>query len=205
MSLAGGIRVLGASEFSAYATALPEFVVEEMKPAIKRAQLMVQAAVRRHASGVSVGGGSDIAPSRGKLAQSWQVGAIEVHGLTDVRGPVGSNLAYAAIHEFGGTIRPRSARALTIPISPLAARKRARDFQGAFIVKTMGGQAFLAIKKGEEGGSGKRAERIELLYLLKKQVTLRARHYVSNALKDVDPQLAPIMGIAIGAAIARKP
>lgn len=199
MSLAGGIRVLGADEFTAFATALPRYVVEEMKPGIKRAQLLVQTAVRRHASGVSVGAGSDIAPSRGKLAQSWQVGAIEVRGLTDVRGPVGSNLAYAAIHEFGGTIRPRSARALTIPVSPLAARKRARDFQGAFILQTRDGAAYIARRAG-----GARSARIELLFLLKKQVTLRARHYVSNALKDVDPQLEPVLGQAIGAAIARK-
>ena len=138
-------------------------------------------------------------PSRGKLAQSWQIGAIEVHGLTDVRGPVGSNLAYAAIHETGGTIRPRNARALTIPISPLAARKRARDFPGAFILQARDGNAFIALRTG-----GARSARIDLLYLLKRQVTLRARRYVSNALKDVEPQLEPILGRAITAAIAGR-
>ena len=196
MTLAGQVKLLGAKEFEGYANALPKAVQDAMVPGIRRAQLLVQASIRRHASGASVGAGSDIAPSRGKLAQSWQIGAIEVHGTTDIRGPVGSNLAYAAIHERGGVITPKTARALTIPISPAAVRHRARDFAGAFIVKTMGKQAFIARKAG-----GARSERIELLYVLKKSVTIRARRYVTNALQDANGQLDPVLNTAITAAI----
>lgn len=53
----------------------------------------------------------------------------------DVLGMVQSDAPHALAHEKGATIRPVSAKALTVPISPFAVGRRAGDFQGTFARK----------------------------------------------------------------------
>lgn len=51
--------------------------------------------------------------------------------VTATSAAVGTNIRYAAIHQFGGTIRPRNARALRTPFGPRGAvRMPARPFLG---------------------------------------------------------------------------
>lgn len=105
----------------------------------------------------------------------------EVIGRGDVSELVAGSkgVVYAAIHEFGGVITPVRAKALTIPLTPEAKKKRARDFVGTFIIQTDSGQAFIARQVGDN---------IERLYMLRQSVTIPARPYLRPAFKKVVPK-----------------
>lgn len=79
---------------------------------------------------------------------------------------VGTNLKYAKILHEGGIIKPVSARYLAIPLTPEAATKRPREYKDTFILKNV---IFRTLDNGEN----------EALYLLKKQVTIPARPYMT--------------------------
>lgn len=108
----------------------------------------------------------------------------EVHGrrIVDMRLRLhagGRGAPYARIHEYGGTIRPRRAKALTVPLraaltpsgalsgKALIRRKGGggftTDYGDTFLLKT-GGKVFVAVK-----GPGGRPR---LLYILKRSVTI---------------------------------
>ncbi|MGD8388165.1 MAG: hypothetical protein PVG49_13570 [Desulfobacteraceae bacterium] len=89
-------------------------------------------------------------------------------------------VAYAAIHHYGGTIRPKKAKALTIPFPGGPADRRvplrASDFDDTFIAK---GIIFQTTGRSSRSGG----ERIEPLFILKKAVEIPARpyHYLEEA------------------------
>ena len=78
---------------------------------------------------------------------------------------VGTPLIYGAIQHLGGTIRPRRAKLLTIPIAPQSYGKRARDFKDIHRRGMVLGQ--------ETGGGG-----FLPLFALAKEVTLPARPWL---------------------------
>ena len=79
---------------------------------------------------------------------------------------VGTNLKYARILHEGGIIKPLSAEYLAIPLTSEAATKKPREYQSTFIQKNV---IFRSLDNGE----------IEALYVLKKQVTIPARPYMT--------------------------
>lgn len=83
---------------------------------------------------------------------------------------VGTNIDYAAIHQFGGVIRPKKAKALTVPISDIAKGRRASEFQDLFVLKREGKPPLLVRRKGKEG--------IEPMYVLMKKVTIPPRPFL---------------------------
>lgn len=84
---------------------------------------------------------------------------------------VGSNVRYAAIHQFGGTIRAKAGRMLAIPLPGITGRPR--DFADTFI-------------RAKEGEGGKRlaiiyqqrARSVRALFVLVASATIPARPYV---------------------------
>jgi phage gpG-like protein len=78
---------------------------------------------------------------------------------------ISSPLPYAKIHHTGGVIRPKRAKFLAIPLTPLARTMRPRDFQDTFISKGV-------IFRKLEG------DKIEALYALKKQVVMPAQPFM---------------------------
>lgn len=76
----------------------------------------------------------------------------------------------AAVHEFGTTIRPKTAKWLTIPLLPEAKNKRAGDFNDLFFYQTDENTAFLARKNGQ----GKPTN----VFWLTKSVTIPERSYL---------------------------
>ena len=92
----------------------------------------------------------------------------------------GRHAPYARIHEYGGTIRPKRAKALTVPLrdaltpsgalSGKAVLRRkggggfTTDYGDTFLLKT-GGKVFVAVKGRREGD-------LRLLYVLKRSVTI---------------------------------
>ena len=95
---------------------------------------------------------------------------------------VGTNLAYAAIHQFGGVIRPRHARYLAIPLNEkarIAGSPRNLDVELVF-VETDNGK-FLLDPVSET-----------FMYVLVSQVTIPARAYLGISADDRDDMLDAI-------------
>jgi len=103
--------------------------------------------------------------------------------LTISAGGGPDEVAYAAIHHYGGTIRPKKAKALTIPFPGGPADKRvplrASDFDDTFIAKGI-------IFQSLGGSSRSGGERIEPLFILKRSVEIPARPYMYLDESDVE-------------------
>ncbi|MDD5087198.1 MAG: hypothetical protein PHI18_00165 [bacterium] len=89
----------------------------------------------------------------------------------------------AFIHEYGGTIVPRTAKALTIPIAAEARGRRARSFADTFLLKR-DGKAPLIMQR-VEGGDPKP------LFVLLKSVTLPARPFIEPPEQDIQQTMVP--------------
>ena len=83
---------------------------------------------------------------------------------------IGSNKVYARIQDMGGTITPKRGRYLTIPLG--GTRGSIRGHSGGFFIKSKRGN-LLYVKKA---GSG-----IKPLFVLKRQVTLKGKPYLTRA------------------------
>lgn len=169
-------------------------------------QNQIASNLNQHASNRSSGHGAS-APgeppgkSTGTLARSWQAQAVkDVSKLNDPVRPamsLGSNLVYARIHEYGGTINGKPW--LTIPISTDAKRASAqgvgpRAFGNTFFRKIAGG---LGIFRARKRGTS------ELMYVLKHSVTLPPRPYLRPALATVRPKAGAIVDKFMDAALGR--
>jgi len=89
----------------------------------------------------------------------------------------------AFIHEYGGTIVPRNAKALTIPIAAEARGRRARSFADTFLL-TRDGKAPLIMQTQSDGS-------VKPLYVLLKSVTLPARPFIKPPESDINTVMVP--------------
>lgn len=96
-----------------------------------------------------------------------------------------ANTVYAAIQELGGEVKARNVKFLTIPISPLAKNKSAKDFKGLFIYKA-DGKVFLA-----QNIAGK----ITCLFVLKKSVQIPERPYLRPALYNNQDNIMAVLSV----------
>ena len=86
---------------------------------------------------------------------------------------VGTPVVYAAIHQFGGTVRAKNAQFLSIPVTPAArAAGSPRNMAGLHVAQTLKGQFILVNDKGVTQ------------YLLRKQVTIPARPFLGVSAGD---------------------
>jgi hypothetical protein len=86
---------------------------------------------------------------------------------------IGTNVVYAAIQEFGGTIKPDKAGALTVPIHKSAKGKKASDFNDLVLIKRPGKFPLLVRFSG-----GKRSQRMDIMFVLVPQVTIKRQSYL---------------------------
>ena len=86
---------------------------------------------------------------------------------------------YARILEKGGIIRPKTKKALTIPLPGV--KGRAANYPDSFIIKSKAGNTLIVQKKGAKG--------IKPLFVLKKSVKIPAFHWLSDSIKDMKPDL----------------
>ena len=126
----------------------------------------------------------------GTLGRSIQ---IDGRGLKDRRAPsvlVGSNLAYAAVQEFGGVIKAKPGKALTVPIGS----------KGRKLLRTVGpgGLRSLDLEFIPRQGrppllvrlvGGKKSKSIEVLFVLMKSVRLPKRPYMRPARTLAEPKV----------------
>jgi len=87
---------------------------------------------------------------------------------------VGTNKPDARIQDLGGTIRPKRAQYLTIPLG--GTRGSIRSHTGGFFIKSKRGN-LLYVKKAGKG--------IKPLFVLKKDVTLKGKPYLTRAFKKM--------------------
>lgn len=127
---------------------------------------------RDHAAPRSGGGLKNLARRSGKALQS--IGdSIAVTGETmdSVQGRIGG-LFTLKIHESGGTVRPRSAQYLTVPLpaaldaSGVPVKKSARDWDKTFVMRSKNGNLIVARRDGRK---------VVPLYLLVRQVVIAPR------------------------------
>jgi hypothetical protein len=105
----------------------------------------------------------------------------------------GKRTAYADIHESGGTIRPKRAKFLTIPTSHAQTPAGVTRFsaRAVFEGRTQYDSAF--IKRGVIFGVNKAAKSITPLFILKREVTVRASGYLSKSLAQSTKKIMQIL------------
>ena len=101
-----------------------------------------------------------------------------------------TRVVYANIHERGGVIKPKRAKWLTIPL-PEALTKSgsqlkggalgARDFPNTFFMRSKAGNLLIMQRKGKN--------KIVPLFVLKKSVTIPARHYLSITARETNTKV----------------
>jgi len=86
--------------------------------------------------------------------------------------------AYASIHETGGTIVPRSAKALAVPISEEAKQCTSpRDMDGLDLIPRKGRPPLLV---RQLAAKGRRRSQFQLHWVLVPSVTIRPTHWLSR-------------------------
>lgn len=98
-----------------------------------------------------------------------------------------TNVRYWRIHELGGIIRPKRAKALTIPFPGV--KGRARDFDDTFIAKGV------IFQKSESGPIP--------LFSLKKEVRIPRRPYLQPSLRETEDRFFQLVDGAIDKGLAQ--
>jgi len=94
---------------------------------------------------------------------------------------------YAAIHEFGGTITPKSAKALAVPISAEAREVASpRDMTGLTLMPRKGKPPLLV----RLIGGGRKKERVEVHWVLLPKVEIQATHWLSEGVRRATKAIA---------------
>ena len=109
-------------------------------------------------------------------------------------GPTKS-VKYARIHEEGGTIVPKTKKALTVPIGGV--KGAAANYAGLFVIKSKATNQALLCQKTAKGG-------IRPLFVLMKKVTIPARQWFSRPLNAMRPELDEMLGSETLWEIAQK-
>lgn len=160
---------------------IPKEVDKAARANVTRAALYLQRAVVLEVTGGTVGGPHTAARShgvksaRGKLGQSFK--ADSFHDGTGWVGRVASGIVYARILDLGGEVRPVNVKYLTLPLTPEAGKRGAREFDNLFFVEDPDtGAKFLARENPDDPDAPP-----EYLYQLLDHVTIPAYHYTDRA------------------------
>jgi len=138
----------------------------------------------------------------GQLARSFKTEFVQLPDGT-VTARVASRLVYAGIQDEGGTIYPRRAKKLAVPIGAgahLPVGTYARDVPGLTLIKSKSGNSILA--KVSRGRGGVRD--IKAYFVLKDSVRLRGRQYLAKAEAEARPGIERILGDSLNTMIKRE-
>lgn len=104
---------------------------------------------------------------------------VEQQGATMASLLVGTNVEYAAIHEFGGTIRPKSKKYLAIPVGSLKGSPTEHTLK---LRKTRGGKLVMVDDSGT------------VQYVLKESVEIPAQPYLRPAFDEHKDEVVAAVG-----------
>lgn len=112
--------------------------------------------------------------------------SITAEPVSDHLVEIGTAQVYAAIHEFGGTIRPKNSKYLAIPLTGAAKGVPGpRDYPGTLrFIPGQGGGVLV-----DEAGDAQ--------YALRTSVTIRARPYLRPAIDENPGEIEAVIGQAI--------
>lgn len=102
---------------------------------------------------------------------------------------IGTNIEYGAVHEFGGTIRPKTSKYLAIPVGSLTGSPRKHS--GLKVRKTANGNLILVSASGQ------------VQYVLKSSVTIPARPYLRPAIDEHGDDAISAMGGAFAKIVTK--
>lgn len=132
-----------------------------------------------------------------KLRSNWQI--MKGGDSNNPWATLGTKTVYAAIQNYGGTIRPRVAKYLAIPLPGV--KGSPKDYPHAFLLR-LHGKLFLAIYgsykkvKGPYMDPGARmltGKKFKVLFVLKRQVVIPAHPYLEPALSGSIPGIENII------------
>jgi len=156
-------RVVGVEAFKAKLKELGEAAAaDNLEAAVRAGGLLILNAAKQNA------------PKRTRtLGRSLSMETVEKRG-DYVLVEIGTNLEYAAIHEFGGTITPKEKQFLAIPLTPEARQ---------YVSPTLYPEKLRAVFAG--GGSGVLVDAAgEAQYALTKSATIPAAPYLRPAFDE---------------------
>lgn len=90
-------------------------------------------------------------------------------------------LMIATVNEFGETIKPKTAKYLTVPVNKKTYGKSAREFSDLWTLEDKSGQLWLVRNKGKE--------EIEFMYMLAKQVVIPERSFIRGAFNEKSAEI----------------
>jgi len=137
---------------------------------------------------------------------TWGENKKVIEGTDTVTGEMSSaGVPYAAIHEFGGTIKAKG-KALAIPLpenrksdgSPKITIRELFGGLGSKVFTTPGGVVMLASSKG------KKFTKLTPMFVFKKSVDIKARPYIRPALAASKDTILKNFGLFIAAAFSNK-
>jgi len=124
---------------------------------------------------------SSLSRRSGALLESIQA-SVRVYGSTlkDIHGTIGSDRVYARIQEFGGTIVPKHAQFLTVPLpaalnpdgTPI--KQSAREWDRTFVIRSKKGNLLIVRKVGAD---------LVPLYVLRTEVVIPPRMKLKTTLE----------------------
>jgi len=136
-------------------------------------------------------------PGQGGLADAvhgWMIDPLAPLGAIGVSGnhPAAN---YATIQEYGGTITPKNAKALAVPISDEAKLFGSpRDMQGLVMIKRPGKPPLLCRVLGD---------RVEVHWVLLSSVTIEPTHWLSRGVELEADTMAGVMQADVDAWIGQ--
>jgi phage gpG-like protein len=139
----------------------------------------------------------------GRLRAS--MGSIVLQKGENLEGTIGSGVRqgervkYANIHETGGVITPKNTKFLTIPLKAALTASGVQRFTARDVMAGATKYSDSYIHNGVIFGimSGGRGEGADPLFILKRSVTIPARHYLSRTLTQTQEEVVSTMEKAI--------
>jgi len=176
------VRILGDKELAAWFAKLDQAAAEEtLTLAVKAGGLVVQGAAQAKAPWKTHHLGRSIHIEVTKNSPNY----VEI--------AIGTDLEYAAIHEFGGVIKPKNAKFLAIPVSSAAkiliSPRKFKDGELSFLPRSFGG--LLVDRDGE------------VQFVLRTSVTIPAHPYLRPALDENEDEAANAMAKVLAAKLRK--
>ena len=144
------------------------------KGMVKGFELFKGKIIREQMSGRS---GNSLGRISGFLSRSWYIKSWDVG--TDTRVKLATEAKYARIHQFGGVIKPKSGRALAVPIHDDAKGHLPSEFNDLVFIKRNGRPPLLIQSwVGGSMGGGRRRGGMKIMYVLMPSVKIPKRLHV---------------------------